>query len=128
MQPTELVNIALSGTTILEDTVHKRKQRTIPPRPSALTQQERDQINREILLLPNLIKENYTSWPNGAKDFQLEAIIAQLQGRDVVIHAATGSGKTGIAAAPHLIPSCKGKVTIVISPILVLQDEQVCRR
>ena len=37
----------------------------------------------------------------------------------------TRSGKTGIAADPHLLPSMKGKVTLVVSPLLVLEEEQV---
>lgn len=50
---------------------------------------------------------------------------AQVRKQDVLLHAATGSGKTGIAAGPHLLPSMKGKVTIVISPLLSLHEEQV---
>jgi superfamily II DNA helicase RecQ len=83
-------------------------------------------IEREIELLPDLIKTNYTGWKDGAKLFQLSAIVAQVRGTDVLLQAATGSGKTGIAAAPHLLPSNKGKVTLFVSPLLVLQEEQVC--
>ena len=42
-----------------------------------------------------------------------------------MVHAGTGSGKTGIAAGPHVHPSSKGKVTITVSPLLALHDEQV---
>lgn len=103
----------------------KPKHRKTPARPTTLSPEQRDQINTEILSLPELIKKHYKNWSNGAKDFQLEAMKAQLLGRDVIIHAATGSGKTGIAAGPHLLASSKGKVTLVISPLLVLQEEQV---
>ncbi|KAJ6600182.1 P-loop containing nucleoside triphosphate hydrolase protein [Mycena sp. CBHHK59/15] len=41
------------------------------------------------------------------------------------LHAATGAGKTGIAAGLHLLPSSKGKVTLMVSPLLSLHDEQV---
>ena len=40
--------------------------------------------------------------------------------------AATGSGKTGVAAGPHLLPCMKGRVTIFTSPLIALQNEQVC--
>ncbi|KAI0041358.1 P-loop containing nucleoside triphosphate hydrolase protein, partial [Auriscalpium vulgare] len=79
----------------------------------------------ELKLLPGLIKANFKSWTAGAKPFQLEGIAAQVLQRDTIIHAATGAGKTGIIAGPHLLPSSKGKVTLVVSPLIALQDEQV---
>ncbi|THU82780.1 hypothetical protein K435DRAFT_871986 [Dendrothele bispora CBS 962.96] len=36
------------------------------------------------------------------RDFQLKAVEAQLEGRDVIVHAGTGSGKTAIAGAALL--------------------------
>lgn len=99
------------------------------PRPGTASQDTSDnlfnKIRQEINLLPELIKSSYTSWGHGAKEFQLQGICAQLEKTDVLIHAAMGSGKTGIAAAPHLLPSSKGKITIMVSPLLALQDEQV---
>jgi ATP-dependent helicase YprA (DUF1998 family) len=59
------------------------------------------------------------------KAHQLEAIIGQLQMRDVLVHAGTGSGKTAIAAGPHAHKSSEGKVTLMISPLIALHDEQV---
>lgn len=109
-------------------TAHKtlrKPQKPKLPTPSSAAVKSQEDINHEISLLPDLIKQKYTNWPGGAKDFQLAAIAAQVKGQDVLIHAATGSGKTGIAAAPHLLPSNKGKVTLIVAPILVLQDEQV---
>jgi superfamily II DNA helicase RecQ len=50
---------------------------------------------------------------------------SQVLGQDTVLHASTGAGKTGVAAGPHLLPSSKGKVTLVISPLLSLHEEQV---
>jgi superfamily II DNA helicase RecQ len=86
---------------------------------------QRDAIQKELDLLPELIRANYTTWKDGARPFQLECMAAQVLQTDVLLHAATGSGKTGIAAGPHLLPSSKGKVTLVISPLLSLHDEQV---
>ncbi|KAI0309710.1 P-loop containing nucleoside triphosphate hydrolase protein, partial [Amylostereum chailletii] len=58
------------------------------------------------------------------KPFQIEGMTAQVMGQDVLLHAATGSGKTGIAAGPHLLPSNKGCVTLVVSPLIALHTEQ----
>jgi superfamily II DNA helicase RecQ len=82
-------------------------------------------LEKELEELPSLIKQKYKKWTNGARDFQLACIRAQVLKKDVLLQAATGSGKTGIAAGPHLLPSSKGKVTLVVSPLLVLEEEQV---
>ncbi|KAF8218135.1 P-loop containing nucleoside triphosphate hydrolase protein, partial [Mycena galopus ATCC 62051] len=82
-------------------------------------------IEKELELLPELIQAKYSKWTNGAKPFQLECMRAQKLGTNVILHAATGSGKTGIAAGPHLLPSSAGKVTLMVSPLLSLHAEQV---
>lgn len=41
------------------------------------------------------------------------------------MHAGTGQGKTAIAVGPHLHPSTKGKVTLMVSPLIALHDEMV---
>ncbi len=43
----------------------------------------------------------------------------------MIMHAATGGGKTGIAAGPFLLKSSKGKVTLMVLPLLALQKEHV---
>jgi superfamily II DNA helicase RecQ len=71
------------------------------------------------------IRENF-KWTHSPREFQLEAIKAQLLRRDVLVHAGTGSGKTTIAAGPHaLVDKSKGMVTFLVSPLLALQEEQV---
>ncbi|CAA7267795.1 unnamed protein product [Cyclocybe aegerita] len=55
----------------------------------------------------------------------MDAINAQLEMRDVLIHVGTGTGKTAIAAGPHVHPSAKGKVSIMVSPLITLHDEMV---
>jgi len=90
-----------------------------------LSAQQRVAIEKELEELPNLIKAKYGTWKDGARDFQLACMRAQVLQQDVLLHAATGSGKTGIAAGPHLLPSSAGKVTLVVSPLLALQEEQV---
>lgn len=64
-------------------------------------------------------------WKDGPRLYQMEGINAQLQKRDVLIHAGTGMGKTAVAAGPHVHPSSKGKVTIMVSPLIALHDEMV---
>lgn len=65
-------------------------------------------------------------WTHSPREFQLEAIKAQILRKDVLLHAGTGSGKTTIAAGPHaLIDKSKGMVTLMVSPLLALQEEQV---
>lgn len=82
-------------------------------------------LEKELEQLPSLIKQKFKKWTNGARDFQLACMRAQILKKDVLLQAVTGSGKTGIAAGPHLLPSSKGKVTLVASPLLVLEEEQV---
>jgi superfamily II DNA helicase RecQ len=99
-----------------------------PPRrarlTSKITPEQLKAIRQELKLLPELIKIHNTKWTNGAQEFQLQCMEAQKLGKDVLVHAATGAGKTGIAAGPHLLPSSKGKVTLVVSPLLSLHEEQ----
>jgi len=62
------------------------------------------------------------------RNFQSQAIKGQLNLRDVVCHSGTGSGKTAIVAGPHFHPSSEGKVTLLVSPLIALHDEQVSHR
>lgn len=50
---------------------------------------------------------------------------AQLLRKDILIHAGTGSGKTACAAGPHALPEMKGMVTLMVSPLIALQEEQM---
>jgi ATP-dependent helicase YprA (DUF1998 family) len=101
------------------------KVRRAPRTGAKITPEQLETIRKELEVLPGLIRTHYTKWTNGAKDFQLECMGAQKLGKDVLVHASTGAGKTGIAAGPHLLPSSKGKVTLMVSPLLSLHDEQV---
>lgn len=64
-------------------------------------------------------------WTDTLHTFQYEAIVAQLMQKDVLVHAGTGSGKTAIAAGPHIHKKAEGMVTFMISPLIALQNEQV---
>ncbi|KAJ7036839.1 P-loop containing nucleoside triphosphate hydrolase protein [Mycena alexandri] len=92
---------------------------------SKITPEQLNAIKQELKLLPGLIKTHYSKWNNGAQEFQIQCMEAQKLGQDVILHAATGAGKTGIAAGPHLLSSSAGKVTLVVSPLLSLHEEQV---
>ncbi|KIJ59408.1 hypothetical protein HYDPIDRAFT_43999 [Hydnomerulius pinastri MD-312] len=59
------------------------------------------------------------------RDFQVKLAVAQEERRDVLCHAATGLGKTVVAAAPYALEHNAGKVTIMVSPLIGLQDEMV---
>ncbi|THU88253.1 hypothetical protein K435DRAFT_866442 [Dendrothele bispora CBS 962.96] len=50
--------------------------------------------------------------------------LTQLEGRDVIVHAGTGSGKTAIAGAALLHEKSKGMTIIFVSPLISLQNEQ----
>ena len=100
-------------------TWHKVKA---PRKPFAVTLAA---LEKELEQLPSLIKQKFKKWTNGACDFWLACMRAQILKKDILLQAATGSGKTGIAAGPHLLSLSKGKVTLVISPLLVLEEEQV---
>ncbi|KAF8210857.1 P-loop containing nucleoside triphosphate hydrolase protein [Mycena galopus ATCC 62051] len=78
----------------------------------------------ELRGLEDDIKAKF-QWEHTVKAHQLEGIIGQLQMRDVLVHAGTGSGKTAIAAGPHAHKSSEGKVMLMISPLIALHDEQV---
>ena len=85
----------------------------------------RPQLNEEsIAQLSAKMKATYR-WSSEPRPFQLECIKAQVEGVDMIIRAPTGSGKTAVAAGPHLHESAAGKITIMIEPLLALQDEMV---
>ncbi|KAF9556931.1 P-loop containing nucleoside triphosphate hydrolase protein [Agrocybe pediades] len=63
-------------------------------------------------------------WKHSPREFQIEAIKAQLLRKDVLVHAGTGAGKTMIAAGPHAMTDSKGMVSFVVSPLIALQEEQ----
>lgn len=112
-------------------TRHKQRKRpsyrALPQRPP-LSPEDLAARLKELERLPELVKEHYKTWPDGAAEHQLEGMRAQHLGKDFICHAGTGSGKTGIAAGPHLLESNKKakKVTLFVSPLLALHKEQVC--
>ncbi|KAG2044373.1 hypothetical protein BDR03DRAFT_850377 [Suillus americanus] len=57
------------------------------------------------------------------QQFQLEAVLATLNGQDTIITAGTGSGKTLCIIIPILL--CPGTISMTISPLKHLQATQV---
>lgn len=74
--------------------------------------------------LAERIKKGF-KWAHVPQDYQVEAVKAQLVRKDVLIHAGTGSGKTAVAAGPYALEETKGLVTLMVSPLIALQEEQV---
>lgn len=56
------------------------------------------------------------------RSFQLDAAVSIVQKRDTLLNAPTGSGKTIVLVMPLLL--YPGKVTMIISPLHALQEEQ----
>ncbi|KAH9910453.1 P-loop containing nucleoside triphosphate hydrolase protein, partial [Epithele typhae] len=78
--------------------------------------------SEDIQLLREMLRNKFR-WPNDPKDFQVNAIRAQLEGVDIIVQAPTGAGKTAIAAGPHVWPSFERRATLMICPLLTLEDE-----
>lgn len=104
---------------------HHSPRRSIPYRPRPLPAFERPVISpEELATLPDILKEE-CGWEGELRPFQASTLEELAAGRDVVLHSATGSGKTLTLAALHKLPSTKGMVTLCASPLIALQDEQV---
>lgn len=78
----------------------------------------------QVQKLSDEMKKQF-KWDSNPREFQLQGVRAQVEGVDMIIQASTGSGKTAIAAGPHVWAPCKGKVTIMVSPLLALEEEMV---
>ncbi|TFY59898.1 hypothetical protein EVJ58_g5478 [Rhodofomes roseus] len=78
----------------------------------------------EVEHLSTLMQDRFR-WPDKPRFFQVEGVKAQIEGIDAIIQAPTGSGKTAIAAGPHLWPGNEGMTTIMVCPLLALEEEMV---
>lgn len=85
--------------------------------PRNLSPEEREEIREAIQLQLGDGK--------APREFQVEMVVAQEEMRDAMCHAATGLGKTLIAAAPFALERNRDKVTIMVSPLIALQNEMV---
>lgn len=99
-------------------TTQKNEQPPSQPRPRLTP--------KDLRALASKMRTQF-GWDNDPRPFQLHAIQAQLEGTDIIIQAPTGSGKTAIAAGPHLwFPADSKKITIMVCPLLALEEEMVC--
>ncbi|KAJ7768855.1 P-loop containing nucleoside triphosphate hydrolase protein [Mycena metata] len=103
---------------------HKKTKTALPSRTQAAANTRKPLTKAELVGLADLMRAKFES-PHRARQYQMDGIEAQLQMRDVLVHAGTGMGKTTIAAGPHAHPTSAGKVTLMISPLIALHDEQV---
>ena len=91
---------------------------------SAIHARPREEMSAEALgQLRNLMRDLLDG--KEPRDFQLDLVQAQVEGRDTVCQAATGMGKTAVAAGPFLLEENFDKVTLLISPLVGLQEEMV---
>ncbi|KAH9836597.1 P-loop containing nucleoside triphosphate hydrolase protein [Rhodofomes roseus] len=92
-------------------------------RDKAVKGRQRRPLTEDDVSKLSVLMENSYHWK--PRTFQVEGVRAQLEGVDTIIQAPTGSGKTAIAAGVHLWPDGQPKVTIMVSPLLALEDEMV---
>ena len=57
--------------------------------------------------------------------FQVNLMKAQEEWQDAICQAATGMGKTAITTGPYVLPKNVKRVTVMISPLIRLQNEMV---
>lgn len=103
----------------------KRAKNLSKPSQSPKKQSWPGLMEKDLEGLDQIVKDAF-QWEHTPKEFQINAIRAQLLRQNVLIHAGTGSGKTAVAAGPHAHPAAKGLVTFMVSPLIALQEEQVC--
>jgi superfamily II DNA/RNA helicase len=80
----------------------------------------------------SIMESVQTSHQQVLRPFQLEGVCAQFEGRDLLIQAPTGSGKTHAAGVPHWIlqdsrvnPDQIRQVTIMVCPLISLAENMV---
>ncbi|KAJ7762331.1 P-loop containing nucleoside triphosphate hydrolase protein [Mycena maculata] len=100
----------------------KKKAATSTQEPRVNTRQPLTRA--QLAGLPESMRTKF-NWDHDPYPYQMLGIEAQLQMWDALVHAGTGMGKTTIAAGPHAHETSAGKVTLMISPLIALHDEQV---
>lgn len=75
---------------------------------------------KELEGLAGLLK---SKWGFEPREHQLKGVLAQLRKQD--INNLSRNGKTAIAAGPHAFAKAAGCITIMVSPLIAIQNEQV---
>ncbi|KAI0363847.1 P-loop containing nucleoside triphosphate hydrolase protein [Pilatotrama ljubarskyi] len=97
-------------------TPHPRESASHAPRPRLTAE--------DVQSLAAKMREEF-KWESDPRDFQLEGVRAQIEGQDIIIQAPTGAGKTALAAGPHVWPGNERKFTLMVCPLLSLEEEMV---
>ncbi|TFY56011.1 hypothetical protein EVG20_g9099 [Dentipellis fragilis] len=93
-----------------------RSHRPPPPPPRKMTVDE-------VQALRDAMKQQLNG--REPRDFQVDLVQAQEERKDALCQAATGQGKTAIAAGPYALAQNSERVTFMVSPLIGLQDEMV---
>jgi superfamily II DNA helicase RecQ len=103
--------------------VHIPNPLQLPPAHDNLNDFIPDTVRNQYRDLERRMCEQF-GWTQSRR-FQVDGALLQLARRDAMIHVGTGQGKTAIAAAPYVLEENNQKITIFISPLIVLQSEMV---
>lgn len=120
IQPRKLTQAAATAVRSAFSKLRSRTGRAPAPVPGPRPRLTSDDVNKLAARMREAFK-----WDSDPKDFQLAAVKAQLEGVDMVVQAPTGSGKTALAAGPHLWPGNEKKFTLMVCPLLSLEEEMV---
>ncbi|EJF56898.1 P-loop containing nucleoside triphosphate hydrolase protein [Dichomitus squalens LYAD-421 SS1] len=101
----------------------RRHQRLYGVQKSAISILPRPKLSQDDLKVLAAKMRSAYCWDADPKDFQLRGVQAQIEGTDIIVQAPTGAGKTALAAGPHLWPGNETKFTIMVCPLLSLEEE-----
>ena len=91
----------------------------------------RDLVTAKTVYFPRdfetTLRENYFQLPAGCSpdSFQIDAGKALLEGRDVLVEAPTGTGKTAIAHYAATKNMAEGKTTFYTTPLKALSNQKL---
>ncbi|KAI0083397.1 P-loop containing nucleoside triphosphate hydrolase protein [Irpex rosettiformis] len=105
----------------MKHTTHKKKSLQWGLHTKVATIQQRPKLSS--MQIRELEEKLCQAYKHDPYSFQLEAIQAQIEGKNVLVHAATGAGKTTITAGPHAW--ILDGVTLIATPLIQLAEEMV---
>jgi ATP-dependent DNA helicase RecQ len=81
-------------------------------------------IHKELVYRAFLQLDELSEGLKTPRSLQLQCLLALKDGKDVVVRAGTGYGKTIAMILPILLTP--GKIAVIVSPLKLLQTSQVC--